>query len=111
MEGDSLGLESCSYACQICMELVISNCGKEALHALATFHNYCVKCAASRVQSIHILLPGTKQLKVSWMESVKCLQICSEWYVMDCVGVLSATPCIYSVWSEIALFYAMLSPL
>ena len=79
---------------------------RKALHALAMFHNYCVKCATSRVQSI--LLPGTKQLKVSWMESVKCLQICSEWCVMDCAfGVLSATPCIYSVWSEIALFHAL----
>ena len=63
----------------ICIEYEIQEW--KALHALTTFYKYRVKCATCVVQSI--LLSETKQLKFSWTESVKCLQICSEWCVID----------------------------
>lgn len=66
--------------CRLCMHYVMFKEWK-ALHALTTFYKYRVKCATCVVQSI--LLSETKQLKFSWTESVKCLQICSEWCVID----------------------------
>lgn len=84
------------------MEFVISNSRKESP---ACTSNVCVKCATSSVESM--LLPGTKQLKVSWMESVKCFRYVwsgVSWTVLACFQLRH-------VWSEIPLFHAMLSPL
>ena len=100
MEGGSLGPEIILRACPICIASYTYSCSRvgepgnevticmeyeiqewKALHALTTFYKYRVKCATCVVQSI--LLSETKQLKFSWTESVKCLQIWSQWCVIE----------------------------